>query len=224
MKTCVLIPTYNESKAVGEVVSKVKKEGLDVFVVDDGSTDNTAMIAKENGASVMIHEKNKGKGASLKTGFALALINEYEAVIVMDGDGQHDPKDIKRFIQTAKSTDADLIIGDRMQNAKRMPPIRWLTNKCLSSFISRFCGQEIPDTQCGFRLVKSDLLKKINLVSSKFETESEILIRAGKNKFKMLSIPIRSIYNNEASSIAPFKDAYRFLRLVIKMLFEKKTC
>ncbi|NQT06677.1 MAG: glycosyltransferase family 2 protein [Candidatus Omnitrophica bacterium] len=222
MKTCVLIPTYNESRMIGELLSEVKNSGHDIVVVDDGSSDNTGKIAHENGAAVIMHKENMGKGASLKSGFAHALVNGYEAVIIMDGDGQHSPKDIERFVKSAKITGADLIIGNRMENPKAMPFIRWATNKCLSHVISKISGQYIPDTQCGFRLIKRRLLEKIILVTSKFETESEMLIRAGRKNFRIHSIPIKSIYNNEVSTIHPLKDAFRFIRLIFKINAEER--
>lgn len=222
MKICVLIPTYNESRMIGQLVSRVKNDQFDVLVIDDGSKDRTAEIAKEKGARVIINERNMGKGASLKAGFNHALQSDYEAVVIMDGDGQHDPIDIRRFINAAKSTGSDLIIGNRMVNAGAMPPIRQATNRWMSNFISKACGQHIPDTQCGFRLIKRKLLKKIRLISSKYETESELLLRAGKERFKISSIPIKSIYNGEVSKIHPFKDTYRFIRLVIKINLEKR--
>lgn len=222
MRVCVLIPTYNESKAIGRLVSQVKENRLDVLVIDDGSRDDTAHIARQNGAFVISHKKNMGKGASLKSGFAHAIEKKYDAIVVMDGDGQHNPADITRFIQTARSTDADLIIGNRMHDPKTMPFVRWLMNRCLSSFISRFSGMKIPDTQCGFRFIKRKTIEKIGLISSKYEIESEMLIRALRNKFKVLSIPIKSIYNGEVSTIHPIKDAYRFVRLILKMKSERR--
>ena len=221
MKVCVIIPTYNESSAIGDLVTKVRNSGLECLVIDDGSKDNTAEIARNMGAAVIAHYKNKGKGASLKIGFAYALQNSYDAVVVIDGDGQHDPFDIKRFIDTAKSTGADLVIGNRMTDVRTMPVIRQLTNRWMSDFISKMCGQEIPDTQCGFRLIRSNILQKMRLISSKYETESEILIKAGKNNHKIHSIPIKSIYNGEVSKIHPLKDAYRFARLVFNINKEK---
>ena len=216
MKTCVLIPTYNESKTIAELVTQIKAERLDCLVIDDGSLDETAEIARSSGAAMIIHKENQGKGASLKTGFNYALEKGYEAVVVLDGDGQHNPRDVRRFIEAARKTGADMIVGNRMGNTRSMPPIRRATNRWMSNFISKMCGQHIPDTQCGFRLIRSNILKKIRLISSKYEAESELLIRAGKD-FKIVSIPIKSIYNNQVSSINPLKDTFRFARLIIRM-------
>ncbi len=223
MKVCVLIPTYNESRAIGDIVSKVQKEGFDVLVVDDGSKDKTAEIAYKTGASVIAHKENRGKGASLKAGFAHALVHGYDAVVVMDGDGQHNPEDVKRFIQTVQSTDSDMVIGNRMNNPRTMPFVRRITNRWMSNLISRICGQNIPDTQCGFRFIKRRVLEKTKLISSKYETESEILIRAGRKRFKISSIPIKSVYNGEVSTIHPFIDALRFIRLVLNIKSEERS-
>ncbi|MFH1753451.1 MAG: glycosyltransferase family 2 protein [Candidatus Omnitrophota bacterium] len=223
MNICIIIPTYNESRAIGELIKSIKKLGLDVVVVDDGSDDNTSEIARSGGAHVIAHDKNMGKGASLKMGFKHAIENGYDAVVVMDGDGQHDPDDIGRFVSAAESTGADLIVGNRMKDQSTMPFIRRLTNRRLSSFISDICGCDIPDTQCGFRFIRSRVLQNIDLISSKFETESEILIRAGKHKFKIDSIPVKTIYKGEVSAINPVKDALRFIRLILALKFERLT-
>ncbi len=223
MNICVIIPTYNESKAIGELVKKIKHLGLDIVVVDDGSKDNTSEIARSGGAHVITHLKNKGKGACLKVGFKYAIEKGYEAVVVMDGDGQHDPEDIQRFINAAQSTGADLIVGNRMEDQSTMPFLRRVTNRWMSGFLSEICGHDIPDTQCGFRLIKNKLLRNIDLISSKYETESEILIRAGRQKFKIDSIPVKTIYKGEVSTINPIKDTLRFVRLMLTLKFEQLT-
>jgi len=214
MNICVVIPTFNESRAIGGLVTRIRNAGYDVIVVDDGSLDKTVDIARESGAFVITHKENQGKGATLKQGFAYAIGMAYDAVVIMDGDGQHNPKDIPRFVEAAESSGADMVIGNRMENARSMPAIRWMTNKWMSNSISKISGCYIPDTQCGFRLIRRELLEKIKLSTSKYDTESEILIKAGKAGYKMVSIPIKSVYSGEVSTIHPVKDGLRFLRLL----------
>ena len=221
VKYCILIPAYNESGAIGRLVSRLKGEGREVVVIDDGSRDDTANIARDSGAFVLSRPVNKGKGAALKDGFQYAVSRDYDAVIIMDGDGQHDPTDIDRMVEAADSTGADLVMGNRMEDTTSMPWLRKLTNRVLSGYISGVCGQPIPDTQCGFRLIKSRLLREINLISSKYETESEIIIRAAQRKFKIDSIPVKTIYGAEQSAIHPVKDALRSIRLILTMKFER---
>lgn len=222
MKTCVIIPTYNESRTIGGLVSDIKRKGLDVVVVDDGSVDDTGRIAKNRGAHLISNIKNRGKGASLKRGFEHVLQKNYAAIIVMDGDGQHNTEDLLRFIKIARTSNAELIIGNRMGDTRSMPLLRRLTNKIMSHFISNLAEQEIPDTQCGFRLIKRHVLEKIELISLKFEIESEILIKAAKEKLKILSIPIKTIYQGESSKINPLKDTLRFIRMLFNISKDKK--
>ena len=219
MKVCVLIPSVNEESTIKNVVTELKRLGCEVLVVDDGSTDNTGKIASENGARIIRHAKNMGKGASLKDGFSFLSKNtDCDNVITMDADGQHNPKDIQKFIDHVKNHECDLVIGSRMKKTKNMPPMRFLTNRLMSFLVSLMCGQRIPDTQCGYRLIKRNVLEKLDLKFDNFEVESEILIKASRNKFKIDSIPIETIYRGEASRINPVIDTFRFLVFLIKIL------
>jgi glycosyltransferase involved in cell wall biosynthesis len=216
LKVCVLIPSYNESETIASLVTQIVAKGLDVMVIDDGSVDKTAEIAMKSGASVFRHEKNKGKGASLKEGFRRILEKDYDAAIVMDGDNQHSPDDIPRFIDAAGQPDVDLIIGNRMSASHGMPPLRRATNRFMSRLISMICKQDIPDSQCGFRLIKRNVLKEFNPVSSNFEIESETIIQAYHKGFNISSIPVQTIYAKQRSQINPFVDAIRFFRYIGK--------
>jgi len=219
MTTCVIIPTYNEAKTIRNLVESINKQNIETVVIDDGSSDRSASIAKEAGAVVLRNENNQGKGASLIRGFEYALKNDFDAVITMDGDGQHQTGDIPYFLRLAEYSKSGLFIGNRMHKASNMPLTRLVTNKFMSLFISHIMQQEIPDTQCGFRLIKKELLEKLNLSTSKYETESEILIQASHLGFKIESVPIKSIYLQEKSHINPLLDTLRFLRFIIRALW-----
>ena len=220
MKTCVLIPSYNEEKTIGNIVKDVHNLGFDVFVVDDGSTDDTEKIANEAGAIVLRHRKNEGKGFALRNGFNYILNLDYNAIITMDGDGQHSVKDIEKFITAAQTNTAiGVIVGNRMFNIKDMPFIRILTNIFMSFIISIFCRQEVSDTQCGFRLVKRVVLENIKLLTSNFEIESEMLIRASRLGYKISSIPIETIYHIKSSKISPIIDTFRFIKFMLKEIW-----
>jgi glycosyltransferase involved in cell wall biosynthesis len=219
MKTCVVIPTYNEAKTIGEIVRQIRELNLEVIVVDDGSQDNTFQIAKNNYATVFRNEDNQGKGASLIKGFQYAKDNNFDAIITMDGDGQHESSDIPYFIRLAKYSPSGFFIGNRMSRPKSMPAVRLLTNKFMSWLISKVAKQKIPDTQCGFRLIKREVLEKLNLKTVKYETESEIIIQASRLGFKIESVPIKTIYGGEKSQINPFIDTLRFMRFIIKELW-----
>lgn len=219
MRACVVIPTYNEAKAVGGLVREVCSQNLGVIVIDDGSEDDTSRVAGENGACVLRNQNNEGKGASLIKGFNYVLAGDFDAVITMDGDGQHEPSDIPYFIRLAEYSDSGIFIGNRMLKVSNMPLVRFLTNKFMSWLISSVSGQKIPDTQCGFRLIKKDVLRKLNLRTTKYETESELLIQASRLGFKIESVPIKTIYNREKSRIHPVIDTLRFIRFMVRELW-----
>lgn len=222
MKTCVIIPAYCESRTIGNVLSEVRALGLDSVVIDDGSNDGTDKEAREKGALVIINETNEGKGASLAKGFSHALYRGYDAVITMDGDGQHLPEHIPYFIRMAESSAHGILIGNRMGNLEKMPFVRLITNRFISWLISRIIHQNIPDSQCGFRLIKREVLEQINLRTSKFDTESEVLFLASDLGFTIGSVPIKTVYSGEKSKINPMIDTIRFLRLVLRIAKQRK--
>lgn len=221
MKICVLIPSYNEEKTIKDLVKQVIAEGFEVAVIDDGSKDDTVKLAKEAGAHVLAQAKNQGKGAALKRGFNYALDNNYDAVVTMDGDGQHDPRDIKNLILEASRKESHIVVGNRMSSYKNMPTLRILTNKFMSQIISLMCQQDIPDTQCGFRFITDDILRDIELCTSYYEIESEMLIRTAHKGYRIDSCPIRTIYSGQKSQINPFIDTIRFLSFLIKHYFRR---
>jgi len=212
----VVIPAYNESGHIAGLIQDIKRYRLDILVIDDGSYDNTFGVAKDCQVKAMLNLSNQGKGASLIKGFKYALENNFDAVITMDADGQHLPEDLPLFIKAAETLNADIVIGNRMLNTAKMPILRVATNKFMSWLISLISKQDIPDTQCGFRLIRSEVLKSLELKTSKFETESEILIKASRRGFRIKSLPIKSVYGKERSQINPFLDTFRFIRLIIK--------
>ena len=218
MKVCVIIPAYNEANKITNIISGVKEQGFLALVVDDGSKDSTAQIAAQSGAVVLSNLANEGKGVSLKNGFAYALKNDYDAVITMDGDGQHLPEELAHFIDSAQKSAAGIFIGNRMSNSRNMPWERFITNKFMSWLISRITGQNIPDTQCGYRLIKKEVLQKLYLKTNKFEVESEILIQAARLGFRIETLPVKTVYNGTKSQINPLFDAFRFSRYILKVI------
>ena len=223
MNTCVIIPTYNEEKTISDIILKIKRQGLEVLIIDDGSTDNTAKIAKANSCLVISNSTNQGKGAALIKGFNYVKEKEFEAVITMDGDGQHLPEDIANFMKISSNSAHAFFIGNRMFKPSGMPFIRQLTNKFMSWFISIVIKQRIPDTQCGFRMIKTELLKKIIFSTHRFEMETEILIKTSRLGYKIVSVPIQTVYRHEKSQINPMIDTIRFVKFVINEIFNKKV-
>jgi len=221
MNYCVLIPSYNEAKTIGSIIRQLKARNKAVYVVDDGSTDDTFSIAASEGAIVIRHKRNMGKGASLREGFRHILKKEFDAVLVMDGDNQHEAGTIDDFVKKMDEGGADIVIGNRMTDTSSMPIVRKVTNRFMSWLISKICAQYVPDTQCGFRLIRRAVLEAINLESSNFEIESEIILRASRQHFKIKSVPIKTVYQDERSRINPVIDTIRFIAFMIKASFKK---
>lgn len=222
-KICVLIPSFNEARTIGAIVAELKIRGMSVFVVDDGSADDTAAVASSAGATVIRQGRNKGKGAALREGIRQILAKDFDGVVLMDGDGQHDIGEIDKFLKKAKDTGADMVIGNRMADSNGMPAIRVMTNRFMSWLISAVSGRKVPDTQCGFRFLRRSVLEAVKLESSRFQIESEMIILAARKCFKIESVPIVTIYQDEKSRINPFIDTMRFIWFILKMGFKPKT-
>ncbi|PYJ88983.1 MAG: hypothetical protein DME70_03020 [Verrucomicrobia bacterium] len=209
-----IVPAYQEEKHIAEVVRRTLKQLPNVVVVDDGSTDATANEARTAGADVIVHEQNRGKGESIKSGFRYWLEHGSTYVIVLDGDGQHLPEEIDRFLNAASSSSAKLLIGTRMNDVREMPLVRRTVNRYMSRKISRLCGQEIPDTQCGFRMVHRDIIPNLLGGTERFDYETEMLILASRAGCRIASVPITTVYSDEVSSIHPVRDTLRFFKLM----------
>lgn len=221
MKIWVVIPAYNEGEALGVLLRELKESGLPTMVIDDGSKDCTYDIARQHADYVIRHVKNLGKGKSLQEAIAYLMEHDvFDYIITMDADGQHDPSDLPLFLEEAKRGEP-FILGNRMHNPFCMPRIRVITNKSMSWLISRLTKQNIPDSQCGFRLIKKEVLEKIKVHTDKFEVESEILFNTTRAGFLVKSIPIKSIYfKHKKSNIRPFADTLRFFKLLLRLKHE----
>jgi glycosyltransferase involved in cell wall biosynthesis len=213
-KIAVVIPAYHEEKHIGEVVLRARAQLEHVLVVDDGSTDKTADHARIAGAEVIVHPQNRGKGESIKTGLRHWLDRQFDFVIILDADGQHRPEEIDRFLDVAASNGVALVIGNRMDDVARMPRLRRMVNCYMSKKISCLCGQEIPDTQCGFRMLHRELIPELLGGTARFDYETEMLIIASRKNFRIHSVSISTVYSDEVSSIHPVRDTLRFFRLM----------
>jgi glycosyltransferase involved in cell wall biosynthesis len=210
-----VIPAYQEEKHIGDVVRRTRQQLDDVLVVDDGSNDQTAARAREAGADVIVHPQNRGKGETIKTGLRHWLDRQFDFVIVLDADGQHRPEEIDRFIAAAFSAaEPKLVVGNRMNDVAHMPLVRRIVNGYMSRKISRVCGQNIPDTQCGFRMVHRQLIPELLGGADRFDYETEMLIFASRKGYRIESVPISTVYCDEVSSIHPIRDTIRFFKLM----------
>jgi glycosyltransferase involved in cell wall biosynthesis len=211
-----LIPAYREEKHIAEVVRRTRLQLDHVVVVDDGSPDATAFQARDAGAEVVVHDVNRGKGAAIKTGLRELAGRGFAYILILDADGQHLPEEIPRFLEKAGITQSRFIVGSRMSDTRKMPLARKLTNRFMSWQISRLCGQPIPDTQCGFRMIHRDLVPDLLCESDAFEYETEMLFIAAKRGYRISSVPISTVYGDEKSKIRPLRDTIQFFRLLAR--------
>ncbi len=214
--TYIIIPAYNESKNIEKVIKKTKKYCKNIIIVDDGSSDNTYLTAKKTGVIVLGHIVNLGKGAALKTGCDFAIKKGAEIIISLDADGQHDPKEIPKFLEALK--DCNIVLGYRKLN-KKMPLVLKLGNWFIS-FITRFLYRiNIKDTQCGYRAFNVKTYKKIRWDALDYSMESEMIAQIGKNKLKYQQIPIETIYSEKYKGTTIMDG----IKIVLDMFWWKLT-
>lgn len=211
MKIVAVIPAYNAAQTLGDVIREALKFINNIVIINDGSKDETAAVAVRCGAEVVTHAQNRGKGGALKTGFAWALEHGYEAVITLDADGQHLPREIPKFIEAFEKTKADLIIGGRSHLFDQMLPRRRMANRFSAWSISKAAGTRVTDSQSGFRLYSAKLLRNVRLRTDGFDLESEVIVRAGVDGFRILTIPIDLGFVDgiSTSHYKPLKDTLR---------------
>ena len=223
MTVGAILPALNAARFLTEVIGEIHTLHPEcrVLVVDDGSTDGTADTARAAGAEVLVHEVNQGKGEALKTGYRWAQGQQLEWVFTMDSDGQHLPNEMQDFIDTADRRGFDVVVGTRMARTENMPWIRKKTNQFTSWVISRLARQDIPDSQNGYRLYRTACFVGLKLRTSRYDSESEILVRMARRGYRIGSVPVTTVYGDETSSINPFVDTGRFFRLVIMLIFSR---
>ena len=210
---CVaIIPCLNEGATIGEVVRGLRALVPRVLVVDDGSGDATGAEARAAGAEVLRHDRPGGKGAALRAGLAWARSRGATWGVLMDGDGQHDPADVVRFLEAAARGGVGLVVGNRMAAPAGMPWLRRQVNRWMSRRLSTLAGCRLPDTQCGFRLVRLEDWARLDLRTSHFEVESEMLLAFVRAGLGVDFVPIRVIYKAEQSKIHPWRDTVRWFR------------
>jgi glycosyltransferase involved in cell wall biosynthesis len=211
--TCaVVIPCFNEGASIASLVRDVRPHAALVVVVDDGSTDDTSALAAAAGATVLSHGQNLGKGAALKTGLSAALAHGFEWGLTMDGDGQHRPQDLPAFFSCAERADVQLVVGNRMHNARAIPWLRRQVNRWMSRRLSERAGQSLPDSQCGFRLVNLRVWAGVPLETDHFEIESEMLLAFVRAGYRVEFVPIEVVGRSRSSHIHAVTDSLRWWR------------
>ncbi len=231
MKTCAILPCYNVGDLCVPVIEQTAKLVDKILAVDDGSTDDTPKHLAETGVAILTHEQNAGKGAALITAFRHVLespeYGQYDAILTIDGDGQHDPREIPGLLDAYARAPDSVVIGTREVDRPDIKRRRRWGNILSRYFISKACGQYIPDTQSGFRVFSREVVREIlpGLGPGRYETETAFLILAARAGRKIAPVSISTIYTAEAelvSSFNPYLDTYLVFKVVAKsILFGK---
>lgn len=219
-KICILIPAYNADSTLGSVLQEIQPLHIDTLIVNDGSVDQTGRVALEYGAHLLEHPSNLGKGAALRTGFQYILQKNYEVIITLDADGQHDPSEIPSLLRVFRSVRPDILIASRAAEFAQMIFLRRFWNRLGAKAVARLCHSDITDSQSGFRLIRTEVLREINLSTSGFETELELLIKACKKGFGVLCVPTitRTIDGTKSSHFRPVVDTWKECKLFLRSL------
>jgi glycosyltransferase involved in cell wall biosynthesis len=220
MKVAVMIPAYNAGDSLGNLLADVANyvNLSDVIVVNDGSDDATSLVIEKFPVRCLAHVANCGKGRALRTGFEHALALGYDAVITLDADGQHDPGYIPSMVDIMDTGHWDIIVGSRRNDFRRMSFARYLSNNITTVVVSLLSGRKIEDSQCGYRLIRREVLEAIVLEADGYQMESELLIKAGRRGFSIGHIPI-DIRSSATSHIKHLTDTWKFMVMAIKLLW-----
>jgi len=200
LKTVVGIPAFNEEQTIAKVVIRAQKHTDKVLVVDDGSVDDTGLIAKGLGATVIRHEKNLGKGAALRDCFNWAKQNGADILVTLDGDGQHDPTKIPLLIDALNTNEADVVVGSRTVRPRDMPRYRWVGKRTLDLITQVKVGGKLIDAQSGFRAYSRKAIENLVVAEFGMGVDSELIMKAHNSGMRIVEVPVAAMYSGLDSS------------------------
>lgn len=220
-RVAAAIPAFQAEFSVGDVVRRTRLLIADLLVVDDGSLDRTAEVAREAGAEVKSLTPNQGKGMALKTAFQVLFARGFDTVITLDADGQHLPEEIPRLLE-ARETGADLVLGTRDHLFAEMGSLRRISNRLSSRAISLAAGRPFTDVQTGFRLYTRHLIEATGFPGAHFQAESAVVVRAARAGFKIAAVPVRLGFadGRTTSHYRPLLDSLRIAAAVVRARLE----
>jgi glycosyltransferase involved in cell wall biosynthesis len=215
----IAIPAYQETATIRALAEEALRESPNVIVVDDGSTDGTAEQLADLPVTLLVHERNRGKAASLRTAFAHALAQNAACVIAMDGDGQHDPADAPLLLAAWRRNPRKILIGSRLHDRSQFPVARWRANRFACFWISWAAGHPIADSQSGFRAYPAEVMRLAlgpGVRGGRFTFESEVLIEAARHGHSTLAMAIPGRYpaNARPSHFRPVWDITKIVLMV----------
>jgi len=214
----VVIPAYNEEKRIGSVLRKTKRYARRILVVDDGSSDKTAKVAKQAGVLVLRLKKNRGKGGALRAGCDFAVKKGAKLLVNIDADGQHDPALIPKLIETVEKKKVDVVFTYRLPSGQ-MPKVHVFGNWVLNMWTKVLFGRTMKDTQCGYRAFKRTAYPILRWQANRYAMESELAVKCLMSDLKFAELPIPTVYEPGKKGVTVWdgiKIAVHLLRLRLK--------
>ena len=220
MKIAIGLPAFNEEKNIGKIIAQLLDKSYSVIVCNDGSSDSTGIIAEKMGAIIINHKKNLGYGAAIGSIFKKARDEKFDILVTFDSDGQHRISDIEKMIEPIQNKTADIVIGSRFTEDGKadMPKYRKIGIKVITNLVNSQTGKKITDSQSGFRSYSSEVLSQMNLSEKGMGVSTEILIKANKQKLKIIEIPITILYEGETSTHHPISHGTSVLLSTMKFI------
>lgn len=217
-KVAILLPAYNEEVAIASMILLSSRYADEVIVIDDGSTDRTAEVSELAGATVLRHNTNQGKGVALKTGFTYA--KNFDIIVTIDADGQHNPSEIPSLIKPIEDGQADLVNGSRYINGKdtSTPKYRRVGQTVLDTATNIASGVKLTDSQSGFRAFSSVCFKYFNFDPEGFGIESDMLIEASNNNLRIMEVEITVRYDVNTTTANPVVQGFSVLIRVLELM------
>jgi UDP-N-acetylglucosamine---dolichyl-phosphate N-acetylglucosaminyltransferase len=197
----VVVPAYNEEGPIAGVITNLRAAGYErVLVVDDGSTDGTVEQARQAGAMVIRHAINRGLGGGIGTGFAAAQWLKATALVTIDADGQHDPRELDALLAPVLANEADVVVGSRVRQRQEMPWYRRCANQLANCLTFMIFGKWSSDSQSGLRAFSRTAIERMEIKTSGFEVSSEVIGEVGRLGLRYTEVPIRAIYTEYSLS------------------------
>jgi glycosyltransferase involved in cell wall biosynthesis len=209
IRVVAVIPAFNEAGTIQDVIEGLRGKVDHVLVVDDGSTDATASVARRAVAEVLEHGNNRGKGHAIRSAIEWVVARDFTHALILDGDMQHLPGEVPLLLEAAVRTGADLVLGERRFGRDAMPASRYHANRLGSRVLSWFVGLRFSDTQCGFRVVRVDALRGISLRARGYDIETEMLVKLSRRRARITTVPVTAVYAGRRSKLRPVRDTTR---------------
>ncbi len=220
MGICIVIPAYNAAETIRQVLLEISRFGFPILVVNDGSIDATLAAIAGLPVSLLSHDKKRGKGAALKTGFAWAIEHGYSGIITLDSDGQHDPSAIPELLKAARKNDLDIVLASRYSQFSEMAGLRRYWNRFGAWCMKKRTGFAIDDSQSGFRYYSANMLGSLRLSANGYEMEMEVLLKAWRDGFRIgsIAVPARVADGRGTSHFRPVRDTWNICMTFLRYM------